>query len=98
MLLDEIQQKKSIIKAKALASEYGARHLRVFGSVTRREECPDSDVDFLVDFPSGYNLFTQRLPLIGKLSDLLLCKVELAPEYELNRYIREQVLGEAVEL
>jgi hypothetical protein len=27
----------------------------VFGSVARREERADSDVDFLVDFPRGYD-------------------------------------------
>lgn len=29
----------------------------------RREERADSDVDFLVDFPRGYDLFAQRMPL-----------------------------------
>jgi uncharacterized protein len=33
-----------------LALENGVTRLRVFGSVARGEERPDSDVDFLVDF------------------------------------------------
>ncbi|MDT8429075.1 MAG: nucleotidyltransferase domain-containing protein [Pseudomonadales bacterium] len=96
MLLDELRYKKNIIET--LGSQYGARHIRVFGSVARREERPDSDVDFLVEFPRGYDLFTQRLPLTEKLVDLLKRNVELIPEHELNRHIREQVLKEAVEL
>lgn len=96
MLLDELRSKKDIIEA--LGGQYGARHIRVFGSVARGEERPDSDVDFLVDFPCGYDLFTQRLPLTERLADLLHRRVELVPEHELNRHIREQVLKEAVEL
>ena len=96
MLLDELRQKKTLIDA--LAGQYGARRIRVFGSVARGEERPDSDVDFLVDLPRGYDLFTQRLPLTEGLTELLHHKVELIPEHELNRHIRDQVMKEAVEL
>ena len=68
MLLDEIHRKRDTIAR--LCQQYGARRLRVFGSVARREERIDSDVDFLVDFPRGYDLFAQRLPLAEKLSQL----------------------------
>ena len=96
MLLDELRHKKDQIEA--LLGQFGARRIRVFGSVARREERPDSDVDFLVDLPRGYDLFSQRLPLTESLQDLLHRKVELVPEHELNRHIREQVMKEAVEL
>jgi len=96
MLLDELHNKKEYIEL--LASQFGVRHIRVFGSVARREERPDSDVDFLVDLPRGYDLFTQRLPLTESLTELLNRKVELIPEHELNRHIREQVMKEAVDL
>ena len=96
MLLNELQTKKNDILS--LASRYGARRIRVFGSVARGEEHPNSDIDFLVDFPSGYNLFTQRLPLTQSLAELLDRKVELIPEHELNRHIRQRVMAEAVEL
>ncbi|MCA9909182.1 MAG: nucleotidyltransferase domain-containing protein, partial [Anaerolineae bacterium] len=36
-----------------LAEYYGARNVRVFGSVARGDATHDSDVDFLVDFPPG---------------------------------------------
>ena len=96
MLLDELHNNKTIIEA--LVRHFGARNIRVFGSVARREERPESDVDFLVELPRGYDLFTQRLPLTDKLAELLHRKVELVPEHELNRHIRDQVLQEAVEL
>lgn len=96
MLLDELRTQKGAIAA--LGGQYGARRIRVFGSVARGEERPDSDVDILVDFPRGYDLFAQRLPLTQRLTELLKRRVELVPEHELNRHIRDQVLKEAVDL
>nr|VFK16849.1 MAG: hypothetical protein BECKLPF1236A_GA0070988_101557 [Candidatus Kentron sp. LPFa]VFK25911.1 MAG: hypothetical protein BECKLPF1236C_GA0070990_100275 [Candidatus Kentron sp. LPFa] len=96
MLLDELRARKEMIAA--LAEQYGARRIRVFGSVARREDRLDSDVDFLVDFPRGYDLFTQRLPLAEALAALFEHRVDLLPEHELNRHIRARVLAEAVDL
>ena len=96
MLLDELHVKRDEILA--LGTKYGARRIRVFGSVARGEERADSDVDFLVDFPMGYDLFQQRLPLTERLREVVGRPVEVIPEHELNRYIRERVLSEAVDL
>ena len=43
-------------------------------------------------------LFAQRMPLADQLAQLLKRPVELTPEHELNRHIREQVMREVVEL
>jgi predicted nucleotidyltransferase len=96
MLLDELRAQREMIET--LGRRYGARRIRVFGSVARGEEQADSDVDFLVDFPSGYDLFTQRLPLADQLARHPGRRVELVPEHELNRHIRDSVLSEAMEL
>jgi predicted nucleotidyltransferase len=80
MLLDELLARRSDIAT--LARRFGARRIRVFGSVARREESPDSDIDLLVDFPRGYDLFAQRLPLAQRLSELLHRPVDLIPEHE----------------
>ena len=96
MLLDELHAQRDAIHA--LGRQYGARRIRVFGSVARRDEHADSDVAFLVDFPRGYDLFAQRLPLTHQLAELLHRPVELIPEHELNRHMREQVLREVVDL
>ena len=96
MLIDMIHAHRD--ELAALAQRYGARRLRVFGSVARREEGPDSDVDFLVDFPAGYDLFRQRIPLSDRLAEFVGRKVDLIPEHELNKHIRPYVLREAVDL
>ena len=96
MLIDTIHAHRD--ELVALAQQYGARRLRVFGSVARREEGPDSDVDFLVDFPAGYDLFRQRIPLSDRLAEFVGRKVDLIPEHELNKHIHPYVLQEAVDL
>jgi predicted nucleotidyltransferase len=95
-LLDKLRLQKAAILA--LAEQYGARRLRIFGSVARREERPDSDIDIVVDFPQGYSMLKQRLPLANRLEDLTGRKIDLVPEHELNKGLKRRVLGEAVEL
>lgn len=96
MLLDVLRAQRDAINAAG--RQYGARRIRVFGSVARREEGPDSDIDFLVDFPSGYDLFAQRLPLAERLAEITGRELDVILEHELNRHLRARVLQEAVDL
>jgi predicted nucleotidyltransferase len=96
MLLDALHAQKDAIHAAC--RQYGARRIRVFGSVARGEERPGSDIDFLVDFPRGYDLFAQRLPLAERLAEITGRQLDVIPEHELNRHIRARVLQEAVDL
>ena len=96
MLLDQLRQMN--VHLNGIAEQFGASRLRVFGSVARGEETAQSDVDFLVEFPRGYDLITQRMPLAQKLADILNRKVELIPEHELNAHVRQKILAEAVPL
>ena len=80
-----------------IAARHGARNVRVFGSVARGEDNPDSDVDFLIDvgsttsswFPAG---------LILDLEEVLGRRVEVVTAKALNPYIRDRVLREAIPL
>ena len=85
------------IKAEILriANQYGGRNVRIFGSFARGEERPDSDIDLLIDLEEGRSL----LDLIGiqqDLEDLLGRKVDVATERSLNKYIKAQILADAV--
>ena len=53
-MLDTIHAKRDEIHA--IAKKHKAEKLWVFGSVARKEERPDSDVDFLVEFGKGASL------------------------------------------
>lgn len=96
MLLETLKAKREAITAAG--KQFGARRIRVFGSVARGEEAPGSDIDFLVDFPPGYDLFAQRLPLAERLEEITGRRVDLIPEHELNRHLRLLVLAEAIDL
>ena len=56
-MLDEIHAKRDEIYA--IARKHKAEKLWVFGSCARKDERPDSDVDFLVRFGSDTSLFDQ---------------------------------------
>ena len=96
MFLEVLRTKKEAIKAAC--RHYGGRRIRVFGSVARGEDGPQSDIDFLVDFPRGYGLFAQRLPVAERLAKITGRQLDVIPEHELNRHIRDRVLQEAVEV
>jgi uncharacterized protein len=80
-----------------IAAKYGARNLRVFGSVARGEADANSDIDILVDLEPGRSLFDLG-GLLYDLQDLLQTKVDIVTEQGLRPRIRERVLREAVTL
>jgi len=76
-----------------IAERYGARNIRVFGSVARGDNRDDSDVDFLVDLDKGRTLFDLG-GLLMDLRDLLGVEVDVVTPGGLH-YIRDRVLAEA---
>ncbi len=81
----------------ALARKYGARRVRVFGSVRRRTADSQSDLDLLVDdLPRGSLLSVALLEV--ELSRLLGRPVDVVEEGSLPWATRPQVLAEAIPL
>ncbi|MEW5804045.1 MAG: nucleotidyltransferase family protein [bacterium] len=96
MALDErIKTRREEILA--LAAKYGVCNVRIFGSASRGEAGPESDVDVLAELEPGRSLFDLGGFLMD-LQDLLGCKVDVVTEKGLHWYIRDQVLKEAVRL
>jgi len=96
MTLAELRTSKREVIV-GLVARRGAHNVRVFGSVARGDNDPDSDVDFLVDLDPGRNLSD----LGGLLMDLeaaLGARVDLVTERGLRPRVRERVLAEAVAL
>ncbi len=93
--LEALRQRRSEILR--IAQAHGARNVRVFGSVARGEEGPDSDLDFLVDLEPRRNLLDLG-HLVMDLQDLLGRKVDIVEPEGLHWYIRDKVLKEAVAL
>ena len=80
-----------------VTARHGARDVRVFGSIARGEDRPDSDFDMLVRFERGRSLLDHaRLEL--DLEALLGRPVEVASEGGLRPEYRDHILNEAVEI
>ena len=78
-----------------LAERHGAREVRVFGSVARREATLASDVDLLVSPVAGrYDPVSLQL----ELTRLLGRRVDVVSEQSLHWFIQPQIIAEAVPL
>jgi len=80
-----------------LAARRGARNVRVFGSVARGENDPQSDIDFLVDLEPGRSLLDLG-GLQRDLAALLASKVDVVSSRGLRDRVRQSVLRDAVSL
>lgn len=69
----------------------------MFGSFARGEECPDSDLDLLVDLEPGRDLL-DIVAIKQDLEALLGRKVDVVTERAVSPYIRAAVLKEAAAL
>jgi uncharacterized protein len=81
----------------AAATAHGVQNLRVFGSVARGEDHPDSDVDLLADLPPGLSLFGLGR-VEADMEAILGSRVDLIPAEDLKRGVRERVQRDLVAL
>ena len=82
-------------KILAAASANGAESIRIFGSVARGEESPESDVDFLVSLRPGASLLDiTRLEV--ELEALIGRKVDVVTADSLYEPIRSTALRQAI--
>lgn len=80
-----------------VASRHGVRVLGVFGSVARGEDSADSDVDLLVELPTGMGLFAVAR-VQNELAGLLGSPVDLIPQSGLKAGVRPAVEADLVPL
>jgi predicted nucleotidyltransferase len=81
----------------AAAAAHGVRNLRVFGSVARGEDHPDSDLDLLADLPPGLSLFGLGR-VEADLESILGTRVDLIPAADLKLGVRERVESDLIAL
>lgn len=91
-VFDEIQKQRKLIAE--IAARHGASNLRLFGSVARREERPDSDIDLLVALDDARG-FKDYLALAEELESLLGRPVDLVTERGLSPHFRPYIEAEA---
>lgn len=74
--------------------KYKVLELSVFGSVSRGDDGPESDVDILVSFQPGARVtFLTLARMQRELEAMVGRKVDLVPKEGLKPLIREQVLA-----
>jgi predicted nucleotidyltransferase/DNA-binding transcriptional regulator YiaG len=81
----------------AAAAARGVTGLRVFGSVARGEDRPDSDVDLLAELPLGMSLFGLAR-LQAELEAILGTRVDLVPSTDLKPDVRSRAGRDLVAL
>ena len=87
-----LQQKRDDILR--IAAQYGARNLRVFGSVARGDDHTHSDIDLLVDMDPDRSL----LDVVGlgqDLEELLDRRVDVLTGASLHPALRDRILAES---
>jgi len=81
----------------AAAAAHGVSGLRVFGSVARGEDRPDSDVDLLADLPPGMSLFGLGR-VQADLEAIADTRVDLVPAQDLKPDVRSRAERDLVAL
>lgn len=78
-----------------ILQRFRAKEIQLFGSSVRREQDPGSDIDILVDFEDGADLF-DLTGLAIFLENELQQKVDVVPKRALREELQESILNEAV--
>ncbi|MCB9757124.1 MAG: nucleotidyltransferase family protein [Candidatus Omnitrophica bacterium] len=97
MILKRLDVVFSGVKFKSALKLNKVKRIALFGSYATGRFSRGSDLDFLVEFEENADLFDQ-VGLKQDLEKLLKKKVDVATPRSLSRYIRAQVLREAVYL
>ena len=92
LTLEQLREKREALIA--LADQYKAENVRVFGSMARGEENENSDVDLLVHFRDGASLF-DLMDLKEDTEELLGLEVDIVSDRGLSPLLASRILGEA---
>lgn len=82
-------------RLREICSRYGVSRLDVFGSVSRGEDTPDSDIDVLYDLAPESRLGWDIDKLADELSELIGRPVDLVSRNSLHERLRDEVLAQA---
>ena len=88
------EKREEIIR---IAKAHGATSIRIFGSYSRGEERPGSDIDLIVELEPGRSLL-DVIAMKQEIEDIVHKKVDVVTEAALSPYIRDDILQEAVAL
>lgn len=80
----------------SFCKKHHIRRLSFFGSVLREDFGPESDVDVLVEFDTGFTPGLEYFAMEQELSAIIGRKVDLNTPQFLSPYFRDEVVAESV--
>ena len=92
MSFDEIRRR--ILDNRQKIREYGVNKIGFFGSIVRRQQRENSDIDLLVFFDEGKLSFDSYMDLNFYLEDLLHSKVDLLTPEQISPHIMPYIQKE----
>lgn len=89
-----VRERETLIR---IAARHYASNIRVFGSVARGEDGPDSDIDLLVDFGPEASLL-DLIALKQEIERILHRPADVVTVDGVSPFLRQRILGEACPL
>ncbi|MEK7157881.1 MAG: nucleotidyltransferase family protein [Patescibacteria group bacterium] len=77
-------------KISPVLKEYGVKRAAVFGSVSRGDDSPKSDIDIMVSLGKPMGMFLY-MSLIREMENKLGRKVDLVTENSINKFVRPYI-------
>ena len=88
---------RRLTRNRAKLREQGVHHISLFGSTSRDQATPQSDVDLLVEFdPAAHVGLFDFVRLLDHLSDVMDTRIDLATPEALRPEMRAEILAEAI--
>ena len=81
-----------------IKERFGVETLGLFGSVSRGEDTPESDIDIIFTFRKGRTSFGSLIHLELYLKELLGRKIDLIPEDAVSRYMLPEIHREVIRI
>lgn len=84
---------------RAIAKKYNINDIYLVGSVARGEDRPQSDIDFLVEYPAGYTPTFEDFGIDAELSRLLGDReINIVNHAKVDKRIKQSMAEDAVEI
>ncbi|MFA6554663.1 MAG: nucleotidyltransferase family protein [Candidatus Paceibacterota bacterium] len=80
-------------KLQPIFESFGVSYAAIFGSISRGEDRPNSDVDILVRLGKPMGMFSY-MKLIHTIESILGRKVDMVTEQSLNKHVRPYIMPE----
>ena len=88
---------RRLTRSRDKLREHGVRHISLFGSTSRDQATPQSDVDLLVEFDPDANVgLFDFVGLLDHLSDVMDTRIDLATPDALRPEMRAEIIAEAI--